>query len=139
MRFDEAGPFVFLNRFRDDWIVSRQAVRLFLVSVPFILALTPFLFGWVNVSKMTIWQGIAVGVVGVMGPIASFFLWLGMKNGHAHRWRDTFAVELLLKRVPVADVAVLLGHQSVKITEKSYSPWVIARREQLEQTVRSTF
>jgi integrase/recombinase XerD len=33
----------------------------------------------------------------------------GVKNGHAHRWRDTFAVELLLKRVPVADVAVLLA------------------------------
>jgi integrase/recombinase XerD len=63
----------------------------------------------------------------------------GVKKGHAHRWRDTFAVELLLKRVPVADVAVLLGHQSVKITEKSYSPWVIARQEQLEETVRSTF
>jgi integrase/recombinase XerD len=62
-----------------------------------------------------------------------------VKNGHAHRWRDTFAVELLLKRVPLADVAVLLGHQSVKITEKSYSPWVIARQEQLEATVRNTF
>lgn len=62
-----------------------------------------------------------------------------VENGHAHRWRDTFAVELLLKRVPIADVAVLLGHQSVKITEKSYSPWVIARQEQLEATVRNTF
>jgi integrase/recombinase XerD len=39
-----------------------------------------------------------------------------VENGHAHRWRDTFAVELLLKRVPIADVSVLLGHQSVKIT-----------------------
>jgi len=62
-----------------------------------------------------------------------------VKNGHAHRWRDTFAVELLLKRVPVSDVAILLGHQSVKITEKSYSPWVVARQEQLEATVRNTF
>jgi integrase/recombinase XerD len=62
-----------------------------------------------------------------------------VENGHAHRWRDTFAVELLLKRVPIADVAVLLGHQSVKITEKCYSPWVVARQEPLEQSVRSTF
>jgi integrase/recombinase XerD len=62
-----------------------------------------------------------------------------VENGHAHRWRDTFAVELLLKRVPIADVSVLLGHQSVKITEKHYSPWVIARQEQLEDTVRKTF
>ncbi len=62
-----------------------------------------------------------------------------VENGHAHRWRDTFAVELLLKRVPIADVSVLLGHQSVKITEKHYSPWVLARQEQLEDTVRKTF
>jgi integrase/recombinase XerD len=31
-----------------------------------------------------------------------------VENGHAHRWRDTFAVELLLKRVPIADVSVFL-------------------------------
>src|ERR1700730_12273408 len=62
-----------------------------------------------------------------------------VENGHAHHWRDTFAVELLLKRVPIADVSVLLGHQSVKITEKHYSPWVLARQEQHEDTVRKTF
>jgi integrase/recombinase XerD len=62
-----------------------------------------------------------------------------VENGHAHRWRDTFAVELLLRRVPISDVSVLLGHQSVKITEKHYSPWVLARQEQHEDTVRKTF
>jgi hypothetical protein len=61
----------------------------------------------------------------------------GVGNGHAHRWRDTFAVELLLARVPISDVSVLLGHQTVKVTEKHYNPWVIARQEQLEATVRS--
>ena len=60
-----------------------------------------------------------------------------VKNGHAHRWRDTFAVELLLARVPLADVSVLLGHQSIKVTERHYSPWVKARQEQLEETVRA--
>lgn len=63
----------------------------------------------------------------------------GVENGHAHRWRDTFAVELLIKKVPIEDVAVLLGHSSIKITEKSYSPWVKARQEELELTVRNTF
>src|SRR5260370_41057244 len=29
-------------------------------------------------------------------------------------------------------VSVLLGHQSVRITEKHYAPWVRARQEQLE-------
>jgi integrase/recombinase XerD len=62
-----------------------------------------------------------------------------VSGGHAHRWRDTFAVELLVKGVPIADVSVLLGHTSIKITEKHYSPWVKARQDQLEATVRATF
>jgi integrase len=53
-------------------------------------------------------------------------------NGHAHRFRDTFAVELLLAGVPIERVSVLLGHSSIKVTEKHYSPWVKKRQEQLE-------
>jgi site-specific recombinase XerD len=60
-----------------------------------------------------------------------------VENGHAHRWRDTFAVELLLAGVSLSDVSVLLGHQSIKVTEKHYSPWVKARQDQLEATVRA--
>jgi integrase len=60
-------------------------------------------------------------------------------HGHAHRFRDTFAVELLLARVPLERVSVLLGHQSTRITEKHYSPWVRARQEQLEADVRSSW
>jgi integrase/recombinase XerD len=56
-----------------------------------------------------------------------------IKGGHAHRFRDTFAVELLLAGIPLERVAVLLGHQSVRITERHYSPWVRSRQEQLEQ------
>jgi integrase len=62
-----------------------------------------------------------------------------VENGHAHRWRDTFAVELLLAGVPLEQVSILLGHASIKVTEKHYSPWVKARQEQLEAAVRSTF
>lgn len=60
-------------------------------------------------------------------------------NGTLHRFRDTFAVELLLKGVPIEQVSVLLGHSSLKITEKHYSPWVKARQDQLEQSVRLTW
>jgi integrase len=55
-----------------------------------------------------------------------------VENGHPHRFRDTFAVELLLTGVPIERVSVLLGHQSVRITERHYAPWVRSRQEQLE-------
>ena len=56
----------------------------------------------------------------------------GIEAGHAHRFRDTFAVELLLQGVDLQDVSILLGHSSMKITEKHYAPWVKARQERLK-------
>ncbi len=60
-------------------------------------------------------------------------------DGHAHRFRDTFAVALLQSGVPMDRVSVLLGHSSIKVTEKHYSTWVRARQEQLEADVRHTW
>jgi integrase len=54
-------------------------------------------------------------------------------------FRDTFAIELLLAGVPIDQVSILLGHSSVKITEKHYSPWVKARQMQLETSVRKSW
>jgi integrase len=54
-------------------------------------------------------------------------------------FRDTFAVEMLLAGVPLEQVSMLLGHKSVKITEKHYAPWVKARQEQMEQNVRKAW
>jgi integrase/recombinase XerD len=60
-------------------------------------------------------------------------------DGHAHRIRDTFAVELLLANVPIERVSILLGHTSIRITERHYTPWVRARQEQAEADVRGAW
>jgi integrase/recombinase XerD len=56
----------------------------------------------------------------------------GLSHARAHRLRDTFATELLLAGVPIERVSMLLGHQSIAITEKHYSPWTRSRQEQIE-------
>ena len=67
------------------------------------------------------------------------FTLAGVKGGHPHRFRDTFAVELLLSGVPLERVSVLLGHSSIRVTEKHYSPWIRARQEQLEADVERSW
>lgn len=49
------------------------------------------------------------------------------------------SVEMLLARVPIDQVSLFLGHASVKITEKSYSPFVKAPQVQLQDSVRNTW
>jgi integrase len=62
-----------------------------------------------------------------------------VRGAHSHRFRDTFAVELLLGGVPIEQVSALLGHSTVRITERHYAPWVKARQEQLEHSVRQAW
>jgi len=50
---------------------------------------------------------------------------------HAHRWRHTFATDLLSKGVPVSEVAAILGN-SVRIVEKHYAQWFESRQTALE-------
>jgi integrase/recombinase XerD len=62
-----------------------------------------------------------------------------VEGGHPHRFRDTFAVSLLLNGVELSHVSILLGHASIKITERHYAPWVKARQKQLEEDVQRTW
>lgn len=63
----------------------------------------------------------------------------GIPNPHPHRFRDTFAVELLLAGVPIERVSILLGHSSIKVTERHYAPWVRSRQEQIEQDLAAAW
>jgi integrase len=56
----------------------------------------------------------------------------------AHRWRHTFATDLLSKGVPVSEVAAILGN-SPAIVEKHYSQWIQSRQDRLNEAVKATW
>ena len=66
------------------------------------------------------------------------FIMAGIPDGHAHRLRDTFAVDLLVKGVQLDVVSVLLG-DSIRTTEKHYAPWVKSRQVALTEAVKLTW
>jgi integrase/recombinase XerD len=66
--------------------------------------------------------------------LARVFEAAGVK-GHAHRFRDTFSVNLLQKGVSLETVSVLLGHSNSRITAKHYNPWVKSRQLALESEI----
>jgi integrase len=90
----------------------------------------------------------------IKGPNPKYFFWTGNGNpktavadaqrsfrtlfkladveGHPHMFRDTFAVELLKHGVSLETVSMLLGHASIKVTEKHYKPWVKTLQDKLE-------
>lgn len=90
-------------------------------------------FFWTGESKLksavSVWQE----------ALSRLFRLAKVRAAHPHRFRHTFAVDLLLASVPIERVSVLLGHSSVRVTEKYYSAWVRARQEQLEADVRASW
>jgi integrase/recombinase XerD len=56
-----------------------------------------------------------------------------------NRFRETFAIDLLLAGLPIDRVSVLLGYSSVKVTGHHHAPWLRARQEQLEAHVRRSW
>ncbi len=57
---------------------------------------------------------------------------------HAHRWRHTFATDLLSKGVPVSEVAAILGN-SARIVEKHYSQWIESRQAAMNEAVKRSW
>jgi integrase len=66
--------------------------------------------------------------------LAVVFTAANVEGGHPHRFRH-YAVELLKNGVPMEEVSIMLGHSSIRITEKHYASWVQARQEILKAHV----
>jgi len=139
-------------RIRDAVTLSRNRIqcdKLFLYTAKTGTAvycpLPPFVVEALNaipVSMYYFWTGLSKPKSAVgdwQRSLKRLLILAGVPDGHAHRFRDTFSVGLLLAGVPIERVSILLGHQSVRITEKHYAPWVRARQEQLEADVRRTW
>lgn len=63
----------------------------------------------------------------------------GQQQMLSHRFRHTFAVELMLAGVRVEQVSKLLGHKTVRTTERYYSAWVKERQRKLEADVKQAW
>jgi integrase len=88
------------------------------------------------------WSGrgsIRSGVSCWQRTLAKLFEKAGVENGHAHRFRDTFSVNLLEAGVSLETVSTLLGHSSIRITEKHYAPWVKSRQIKLEESIEKAW
>jgi integrase/recombinase XerD len=73
--------------------------------------------------------------------VAPAFAAAKITGGHmmSHRLRDTFAVDLLGKGVPLEEVSKLLGHESIKTTEQHYAKWMKKRQDRLDDLVIGTW
>jgi integrase/recombinase XerD len=102
-------------------------VRLHPDCVKALLALpveSPY-FLWSGKSKIETATGSARRTVDCISRIS------GVK-ARPHRFRDTFAVELLAHGEDIRTVQLLLGHESLKTTERHYAPFVKRFQDRLD-------
>ena len=97
-----------------------------------------------NVSKQYVFWNTGTGkpqsaVTNWQHDLREAFKMAGQVGGHPHQLRDTFAVSMLEKGVPLEEVSKLLGHESIKTTERYYAKWVKTRQDRLDMLVRGTW
>lgn len=88
-------------------------------------AVSPEYFFWNGRCILKVCTNSIRGTVGRLGAIANV-------RAHPHRFRDTFAVELLTQGADIRTVQKLLGHTSVRTTEKHYAHFVAAHQAILD-------
>lgn len=119
-----------LRRSTVDLETGRMLLRMMKTGVPLYLRLgPPATFALASLpweSDYFFWNGESKlsTAVGNARKTISRVLALANVKGHPHRFRDTFSVALLEKGEDLRTVQLLLGHTSIRTTEKHYAPFV---------------
>jgi uncharacterized BrkB/YihY/UPF0761 family membrane protein len=126
MEFQRVGIFWLPTSWlKDDWLVSRVSTVAFFLSVLAVIALTPIFLGTIDTTKMTFWQRLPWGLLGIFGPVGLIFLWLGMwrywvRLDNSRRW---------VKRIWFFVLLVGFWWGSCLYYFLAYLPQVLRRRE----------
>ena len=88
-------------------------------------------------SEYFLWSGTAKlsTAIGSARRTIACVLKLAGIEGHPHMFRDTFAVGLLREGAELRTVQLLLGHKSIRTTEKHYAPFVVSMQRILDEAV----
>jgi integrase/recombinase XerD len=62
-----------------------------------------------------------------------------VRTVNPHRFRDTLAINLPQRGVPIEDVQQILGHEDVNITLRHYGNWVKERQDRLTRSLQKTW
>lgn len=102
----------------------------------------------VESSEYFFWSGksrLSTAIGSVRRTLECVFRLAGVEGGHPHRFRDTFAVEFLTyggadgQGGEMRDLQLLLGHSSLRTTEKSYAPFDRKMQRRIDGAVSTMY
>ena len=121
---------------------GKLLLRMMKTGVPLYLPLRPevasALAALPESSPYFFWTGkgkLATGISTISKTLDRVLGIAGVQHGHPHRFRDTFSVSLLEAGADLRTVQLLLGHTSIKTTEKHYAPFVPSMQKRLDEAV----
>lgn len=128
------------NRIHGDVLTLRTQKTGAVVSVPLPPVVLRALDEFPHASELHyFWHGGSFAQHSWGNRLKRMFDRSGVAGAHSHRFRHTFAAELLLSGASLESVSILLGHASIKTTEKHYAAWIRERQDKLDQQVRRTW
>jgi integrase/recombinase XerD len=129
------------DRIKNDRLFLYQAKTGVPVFIPLPKEVTEALAKCEELSGRYFWPGgeLKTWLTEWQARMKKVFVIAGIPDGHPHRLRDSFSVGLLEKGVPLETVSLLLGHKSIKTTEKHYAPFVQSTQIALEKAVKLTW